>query len=226
MQPAELLVGGGEHAAVLTDGTAHLHGAEQSWSTVGLYRFRDSRIAAYWLLRSTQGSLTGSGRKSPRRPHVEVQPTPAVPRRSPPSSPAQGSATRGHAIGFKSRADDSRRDLRHDRPSLPRFPPPDPRIALAIWTALGDASSVVNVGAGTGSYEPDDRELIAVEPSAVMISQGRPAPLRRSRRRPRRYPLKIRPSTPRWPCSRSSTGRASNRVSARCCGSLGGESCW
>jgi hypothetical protein len=50
MQPAELLVGGGEHAAVLTDGTAHLHGAEQSWSTVGLYRFRDSRIAAYWLL--------------------------------------------------------------------------------------------------------------------------------------------------------------------------------
>jgi SAM-dependent methyltransferase len=45
---------------------------------------------------------------------------------------------------------------------------------LAIWTALGDASSVVNVGAGTGSYEPDDRELIAVEPSAVMISQ-RPA---------------------------------------------------
>jgi SAM-dependent methyltransferase len=51
---------------------------------------------------------------------------------------------------------------------------PEPRIASAIWTALGDASSVVNVGAGTGSYEPDDRELIAVEPSAVMIAQ-RPA---------------------------------------------------
>jgi hypothetical protein len=54
------------------------------------------------------------------------------------------------------------------------FRRPDPRIAAAIWTALGDASSVVNVGAGTGSYEPADRELIAVEPSAVMIAQ-RPA---------------------------------------------------
>jgi hypothetical protein len=52
------------------------------------------------------------------------------------------------------------------------FRRPDPRIAAAIWSAL--ASSVVNVGAGTGSYEPDDRELIAVEPSAVMIAQ-RPA---------------------------------------------------
>jgi SAM-dependent methyltransferase len=51
------------------------------------------------------------------------------------------------------------------------FRRPDPHIASAIRTALGDASSVVNVGAGTGSYEPDDRELIAVEPSAVMIAQ-------------------------------------------------------
>jgi SAM-dependent methyltransferase len=48
---------------------------------------------------------------------------------------------------------------------------PDPRIASAITTALGDASSVVNVGAGTGSYEPTDREVIAVEPSAVMLAQ-------------------------------------------------------
>jgi SAM-dependent methyltransferase len=54
------------------------------------------------------------------------------------------------------------------------FRRPDPRIASAIWSALGDASTVVNVGAGAGSYEPDDRELIAVEPSAVMIAQ-RPA---------------------------------------------------
>jgi SAM-dependent methyltransferase len=50
----------------------------------------------------------------------------------------------------------------------------DPRIAAAIERALGDARSVVNVGAGTGSYEPADREVIAVEPSAVMIAQ-RPA---------------------------------------------------
>jgi SAM-dependent methyltransferase len=48
---------------------------------------------------------------------------------------------------------------------------PDPRIAAAIWKALGDARSVLNVGAGTGSYEPADRELVAVEPSPVMIAQ-------------------------------------------------------
>jgi SAM-dependent methyltransferase len=50
----------------------------------------------------------------------------------------------------------------------------DPRIAAAIGRGLGDARSVVNVGAGTGSYEPADREVTAVEPSAVMIAQ-RPA---------------------------------------------------
>jgi len=54
------------------------------------------------------------------------------------------------------------------------FRRPDPRIEAAIWSALGDARSVVNVGAGTGSYEPTDREVVAVEPSPVMIAQ-RPA---------------------------------------------------
>jgi SAM-dependent methyltransferase len=48
---------------------------------------------------------------------------------------------------------------------------PDPRIAGLITTALGDASTLVNVGAGTGSYEPADRTVIAVEPSRVMIAQ-------------------------------------------------------
>ena len=50
----------------------------------------------------------------------------------------------------------------------------DPRIAAAIWDALGDARTVVNVGAGTGSYEPPDREVTAVEPSPVMIAQRPP----------------------------------------------------
>jgi SAM-dependent methyltransferase len=48
---------------------------------------------------------------------------------------------------------------------------PDPRIATAIKNALGDAQSIVNVGAGAGSYEPMDRQVVAVEPSAVMIAQ-------------------------------------------------------
>lgn len=51
---------------------------------------------------------------------------------------------------------------------------PDSRIASAIWSALGDAASVVNVGAGAGSYEPRDRRVIAVEPSALMIAQRPP----------------------------------------------------
>jgi SAM-dependent methyltransferase len=50
----------------------------------------------------------------------------------------------------------------------------DPRIAAAIVDALGDARSVVNVGAGTGAYEPDDREVLAVEPSATMLAQRPP----------------------------------------------------
>lgn len=54
------------------------------------------------------------------------------------------------------------------------FRQPDPRIEAAIWAALGDARSVVNVGAGAGSYEPTDREIVAVEPSPVMIAQRPP----------------------------------------------------
>ena len=48
---------------------------------------------------------------------------------------------------------------------------PDARIAAAIVDALGDAKTVVNIGAGAGSYEPRDRDLIAVEPSDTMIRQ-------------------------------------------------------
>ena len=50
----------------------------------------------------------------------------------------------------------------------------EPRIAAQIWVALGDARTVLNVGAGTGSYEPADRDVTAVETSALMRAQ-RPA---------------------------------------------------
>lgn len=50
----------------------------------------------------------------------------------------------------------------------------DPRIAARIQAALGDARTVVNVGAGAGSYEPRDRWLLAVEPSATMRAQRPP----------------------------------------------------
>lgn len=57
-----------------------------------------------------------------------------------------------------------------------QFRQPDPRIAALILAALEDAQTVLNVGAGAGSYEPTDRAVMAVEPSSSMRSQ-RPATL-------------------------------------------------
>ena len=48
---------------------------------------------------------------------------------------------------------------------------PDPRIARAVYAELRQAATIVNLGAGVGSCEPTDRDLIAVEPSRLMISQ-------------------------------------------------------
>jgi SAM-dependent methyltransferase len=50
----------------------------------------------------------------------------------------------------------------------------DPRLAERIHRALGDARTVVNVGAGAGSYEPRERHVIAIEPSDVMAAQRPP----------------------------------------------------
>ncbi|MEU8821223.1 class I SAM-dependent methyltransferase [Actinoplanes sp. NPDC048796] len=52
---------------------------------------------------------------------------------------------------------------------------PDPRIAATLHAALGDARTVLNVGAGAGSYEPTDRYVAAVEPSARMRAQRPPS---------------------------------------------------
>ncbi len=48
---------------------------------------------------------------------------------------------------------------------------PDPRFAAHILRAVGDAQRIINVGAGAGSYEPDDRYVVALEPSIEMIKQ-------------------------------------------------------
>ena len=55
-----------------------------------------------------------------------------------------------------------------------RFRRADPRFAQRIERALGDARTVVNVGAGAGSYEPRDRWVLAIEPSATMRGQRPP----------------------------------------------------
>ena len=52
---------------------------------------------------------------------------------------------------------------------------PDPRIASAIYSALGSAETIINVGAGTGSYEPAGRHVTAIEPSSAMIRQRAPS---------------------------------------------------
>jgi SAM-dependent methyltransferase len=62
---------------------------------------------------------------------------------------------------------------RHGR-TYARHRRPDPRIGARIHAALGDARTVVNVGAGAGSYEPGDRWVLAVEPSATMRAQRPP----------------------------------------------------
>ena len=57
MHPGDVLVGDGDHVAVLTDGTATIDGDDHHWSTVGLYRLRGDRIAACWLLALDQAAF-------------------------------------------------------------------------------------------------------------------------------------------------------------------------
>src|SRR5437762_10948729 len=61
--------------------------------------------------------------------------------------------------------------LRRERPILCPAAANRPRIAALVHAALGPARTVLNVGAGAGSYEPADRHVIAIEPSAAMRAQ-------------------------------------------------------
>lgn len=64
-------------------------------------------------------------------------------------------------------------------PGYPSYRQPEPAIAAQIERALGPARTILNVGAGAGSYEPTDRAVTAIEPSASMRAQ-RPAHLARA----------------------------------------------
>ncbi len=68
----------------------------------------------------------------------------------------------------------TRVDYEHHGRTYAQHRRPDPRIAARIQAALGDARTVLNVGAGAGSYEPSDRWVLAVEPSATMRAQRPP----------------------------------------------------
>lgn len=65
-------------------------------------------------------------------------------------------------------------DYGHIGGTYSKYRRPDPRIARHIHEALGEAITVLNVGAGTGSYEPQDRRVVAIEPSASMRAQRPP----------------------------------------------------
>jgi len=62
MHPGDVLVGEGDRVAALTDGTATIGGATHRWSTVGLYRLRDDRVAACWLLALNQDEFDAAWR--------------------------------------------------------------------------------------------------------------------------------------------------------------------
>ena len=82
----------------------------------------------------------------------------------------------------------------------------DPRIEKFVWTALGSSRTVVNVGAGTGNYEPIDREVVAVEPSETMIAQRPISTVPVFAPSPKRYHFVTARSMPLWPPSRFTIG--------------------
>jgi SAM-dependent methyltransferase len=79
-----------------------------------------------------------------------------------------GSVQRRSVAGL---VQDASIDYDHLAPAYPRQRQADHRIAARIHAALDDARTVLNVGAGSGSYEPQDRYVLAVEPSAGMRAQ-------------------------------------------------------
>ncbi len=101
---------------------------------------------------------------------------------------------------------------------------PDRRIARIIERALGSAQTVLNVGAGTGSYEPTGRALIAVEPSREMIRNRRRRRSRRFRPAPTMCRSRTGASTPVtvgnrsvrgscWRCTAGTAGRIATSIS-------------
>lgn len=96
---------------------------------------------------------------------------------------------------------------------------PDPRIAAQIEDALGNAETVLNIGAKTGSYEPADREVTAIEPSGVMVAQRPPGSAPVVQATPNSCRSKMTASTWRWQSSVTTTGTTEPPAYARWAGS-------
>jgi SAM-dependent methyltransferase len=111
-----------------------------------------------------------AGRRHRGSPRASRRPTRARPPLS--GGPSSRLARTGRAAYVLLVA--TRVDYEHHGRGYTQHRQPDPRIAERIHAALADACSVINVGAGAGSYEPDDRWVLAVEPSATMRAQRPP----------------------------------------------------
>ena len=99
------------------------------------------------------------------------------------------------------------REVRRHRPHLRRAPAAPTRGSRRRSGRRSATPARSSTSApATGNYEPPDREVTAVEPSAVMIAQRPPDAAPACRRRPRRCRSATTASTPRWRCSRSTTG--------------------
>jgi len=100
-----------------------------------------------------------------------------------------------------------------------RYRQPDPEIAALIGAALGEARSVLNVGAGSGSYEPADRAVTAVEPSAAMRAQRPDGGATAIDATAETYRSTTAPSMGRWQRSPCTSGRTWLPDSVNCAGS-------
>ncbi len=89
---------------------------------------------------------------------------------------------------------------------------PDPRWEKRTVEALGPGRSVINAGAGSGSYDPVDRLVVAVEPSQVMIAQRPDDRAPAFEASPRRCQYLTGPSTRRWRCSPHTTSQTPRRA--------------
>jgi hypothetical protein len=106
-----------------------------------------------------------------------------------------------------------------------RYRREDPRLAARIRAALEAARSVVNVGAGCGSYEPSDLHVLAVEPSDVMASQRLPGRVPAIRATAAALPLRdasVDAAMAILPCITGT--RTARRACASCVASLEGRS--
>ena len=104
---------------------------------------------------------------------------------------------------------------------LQRDPANRAGIAAQVWAALGDARTVLNVGAGTGSYEPPVVTSPRWNPQRSCARSAPQAPRRAWLPLRRAFRSTTSPSTPRWPSPPSTTGRTRSRVCARCGASPG-----